>query len=239
MRPLKSVARRAKGARYKAGRYVSELPMNKALIFPLAMLASISTYSNENDLLKFEEVRSIYEFRLSDTIMADLFNYFDVEVQELHGERHELSEVCFRDLDSKFGLIAITGNLHDYETLYGYRLIENPDESCLESKELKNGSGGRVQLGIDSQTLISILGKPDKITSEEVSWKLDVLIPYDKPIVRSWRAGPTNKKYKQVQTISGEYHTVLIKAEFEGNRLSLFEVMDYSEADLHIKNVYD
>lgn len=213
--------------------------MNKALIFPLAMLASISTYSNENDLLKFEEVRSIYEFRLSDTIIADLFKYFDVEVQKLHGERHELSEVCFRDLDSKFGLIAITGNLHDYETLYGYRLIENPDESCLESKELKNGNGGRVQLGIDSQTLISILGKPDKITSEEVSWKLDVLIPYDRPTFRSWRAGPTNKKYKQVQTISGEYHTVFIKAEFEGNRLSLFEVMDYSEADFHIKNVYD
>ncbi len=86
--------------RLPAGRYKSELPMNKALIFPLAMLASISTYSNENDLLKFEEVRSIYEFRLSDTIIADLFKYFDVEVQKLHGERHELSEVCFRDLGS-------------------------------------------------------------------------------------------------------------------------------------------
>lgn len=213
--------------------------MNKALIFPLVILVSSSTYSNENDLLKFEEVRSIYEFRLSDTIMADLFKYFDVEVQKLHGERHELAEVCFRDLDSKFGLIAITGNLHDYETLYGYRLIENPDESCFESKKLQNGRGGSVQLGIDSQTLISILGKPDKITSEEVSWRLDVLIPYDKPTVRSWRVGPANKKYTQVQTISGEYHTVLIKAEFEGNRLSLFEVMDYSEADFHIKNVYD
>ena len=215
------------------------LPMNKALIFLLAILASISTYSNENDLLKFEAVRSIYDFSLSDTKIVDVFKYFDVESQKLHGEKHELSEVCFKDLDSKFGLIAITGNLHDYETLYGYRLIENPDKSCLDSKELKKGSGGRIQLGIDSHTIISILGKPDKITSEEVSWKLDVLIPYDKPTVRSWRAGPTNKKYTQVQTISGEYHTVLIKAEFEGNSLSLFEVMDYSEADFNIENVYD
>jgi hypothetical protein len=136
-------------------------------------------------------------------------------------------------------LIVITGNLHDYETLYGYKLIENPDKSCFESKELKKGGSGRVHLGIDSRTLISILGKPDKITSEEVSWKLDVLIPYDKPTVRSWRAGPTNKKYTQVQAISGEYHTVLIKAKLEGNSLSLFEVIDYSEADFNIENVYD
>ena len=134
---------------------------------------------------------------------------------------------------------VITGNLHDYETLYGYRLIDNPDESCLESKELKKEGIGRIELGIDSRTLIGILGKPDKITIEEVSWKLDVLIPYDKPIVRSWRAGPTDKKYTQIHTISGEYHTVLIKAEFKGNSLSLLEVIDYSEADFNIENVYD
>jgi len=213
--------------------------MNKVLIFILVILASISTYSNEIDSLKFEVVRSIYDFSLSDTKIVDVFKYFDVESQKLHGEKHELSEACLKDLDSKFGLIVITGNLHDYETLYGYRLIENPNKSCIESKKLKKGASGRVQLGIDSRTLISILGKPDKITSEEVSWKLDVLIPYEKPIVRSWMAGPTNKKYTQIQTISGEYHTVLIKAEFEGNSLSLFEVMDYSEANFNIENVYD
>lgn len=136
-------------------------------------------------------------------------------------------------------MVVITGNLHDYETLYGYRLIENSDKSCFQSGELKREGSGRIQLGIDSSTLISILGKPDKITSKEVSWKLDVLIPFDKPIVRSWRVGPTDKKYTQVQTISGEYHAVLIKAEFEGNSLSLLEVMDYSEADFNIENVYD
>ena len=213
--------------------------MNKVFIFLLVILASISTYSNESDLLKFEAVRSIYDFSLSDTKIVDVFKYFDVENKKLHGEKHELSEACFKDLDSKYGLIVITGNLHDYETLYGYRLIENPDKSCFQSRELKREGSGRIQLGMDSRTLISILGKPDKITSKEVSWKLDVLIPFDKPIVRNWRAGPTDKKYTQVQTISGEYHTVLIRAEFEGNSLSLLEVMDYSEADFNIKNVYD
>lgn len=64
-------------------------------------------------------------------------------------------------------------------------------------------------------------------------------MPFDKPIVRSWRAGLGDKKYTQAQTISGEYHTVLIRAEFEGNSLSLLEVMDYSEADFNIENVYD
>ena len=219
--------------------YRMRSPMNKVFIFLLVILASISTYSNESDLLKFEAVRSIYDFSLSDTKIVDVFKYFDVENKKLHGEKHELSEACFKDLDSKYGLIVITGNLHDYETLYGYRLIENPDKSCFQSRELKREGSGRIQLGMDSRTLISILGKPDKITSKEVSWKLDVLIPFDKPIVRNWKAGPTDKKYTQVQTISGEYHTVLIRAEFEGNSLSLLEVMDYSEAGFNIKNVYD
>lgn len=213
--------------------------MNKALIFLLATVASISTHSNENDLLKFETVRSIYDFRLSDTKIVDVVKYFGVENQKQHDEKHELSEVCITDLDSKFGLVVITGNIHDYETIYGYRLIENPDKSCFESRQLKKEGSGKIQLGMGSSAVISILGNPDKITSEEVSWKLDVLIPYDKPTVRSWRAGPTNKKYTQVQTISGEYHTVLIKAEFEGNRLSAFEVIDYSEADFSIENVYE
>ncbi len=213
--------------------------MNKLFIFFLTIQISIPSHSSESNLLKFDVVRSIYDFSLSDTKLTDVFEHFGIENQTLHGDKHELSEACFQDLDSKFGLAVITGNLHDYKTLYGYRLIRNPGETCFQSRILKKGRSGKIQLGINSRTLLSMLGKPDKITSEEVSWKLDVMIPFDKPIVRTWRAGPNDNKYTQVQTISGEYHTVLIKAEFEGDSLSLFEVIDYLEADLKIENVYD
>lgn len=213
--------------------------MNKVLVLLLAILASISTNSNETDLLIFEEVKSIYDFSLSDTKMAEVFKYFDVPEKRLHAEKHELAEICFKGLESQSAFYAITGNLHDYNTLYGYRLVSNVKDSCFESTEFQLQKDAKIKLGMDSQSLIDVLGKPDTITSRSLSWELDMLIPYDTPIVRSWRAGPTDKKYTQVQTINGEFHKVFINAGFEGNSLSLFEVIDYSESDYIIKNVYD
>jgi len=50
---------------------------------------------------------------------------------------------------------------------------------------------------------------------------------------------PDGEEIYTSQTSSGVYHKVQISAEFNGDRLSSFQVVDYSELDFSIENIYD
>lgn len=211
----------------------------KTFLIYLFLLASAFTVASESDREYYYTVNKIYGFTLLDSKIHEVFEYFGLKHPTLHEEKHELAEACIRNNDASLGLVLITGVIHDYETLYGYRLTSKPKEDCLVSEKITSENSGVIPLGSNGSKIVKTLGGPNSISSEEANWKLKLTIPWGEPIVRSWKAGPEGKKYTQVQTISGEHHTVLIGAKFTGDYLTEFEVIDYAESDFKIENVYD
>ena len=208
------------------------------IIFSL-LTASAVSFSGENEgIERYNSINTIYGFKLSKSKLFEIYEYFGLTVPTLHGEKHDLAEVCIKNVGGTLGVTFITGVIHDYETLYGYRLTNNPKEDCYVAQKQTLESSGVIVLGVNGEKVITELGSPNDISSEEVNWKLDIKIPWDEPIINSWEAGPEENKYTQVRTVSGEYHLVSIRARFTGDSLSEFEVMDYAEADFKIENVY-
>ena len=221
------------------GLHLRDIIIIKYILMLFVLFFSITSAANESDVSKFNSVRSIYGFKITDAKISEVFENFGLVAPNFHAEKHELAEACIRNPESSFGLVLITGVIHDYETLYGYRLTKTPKNDCYISTTIKPEGSGEIVLGSRGSKGVDVLGTPKEISIERIAWKLEAHIPWDEPVVMSRRAGPNDRKYTQVKTVSGEYHMVLINAKFDGDSLSDFEIIDYAESDFSIVNVYD
>ena len=208
-------------------------------IYSILFILLIPSFANssDGDVAKYNSISTLFGFKLSGSKISEVFEKFGFEDPKLHGEKHDLAEGCIKNTDASFGVVLITGNIHDYETLYGYRLTDNPKSECLESQLLSFPEGYRIRLGSEVNDVIKVLGKPKMVSAEAVTWELNLKTLWDEPIIRNWNGKLGGEKYKKVVISRGEYHTVLIRAVFRINSLASFEVVDYSETDSYIENI--
>ncbi|MDH5389474.1 MAG: hypothetical protein OEY06_13640 [Gammaproteobacteria bacterium] len=215
---------------------------NLAFIFLL-----IATSSVANDVQReiFESNNSIMNFTLTSSKINDVLAYMEKQAVEINGgEGHELTEVCYKNKQNSVRLTFITGVLHDYSTLYGFKISRSPfngDDYCRYSDKVNENIETKSGLSIKTtkSEIIKILGVPKDENDNLLTWVFDYLVTYENPKHRSWQAGPTYNKYTQHQTITGEYHTGHINGKFDSNNLVSIEIIDYPESDFVIKNEYE
>ena len=219
--------------------------MNKNYILAL-MLFFIAPLSEANDIQRkiFESNNSIMNFTLASSTINDVLTYMGKPSIETHKKGHDLAEICFKNKPDSIRLTLITGVLHDYKTLYGFKITKSPfnnNKNCEYSDKVDSSlsTKGGISLSISKPKMMEILGKTQKEENQLLTWKFDFLDTYKTPKHRSWRAGPTDNKYTQHQTIKGEYHTGYIIGKFDSDKLISLEIIDYTEADFEIKNEYD
>ena len=212
----------------------------------ISTLIFIPALSEANDIQRkiFESNNTIMNFTLASSAIKDVLNYLNKPDITINKNGHEHAEICFKNKQDTIRLTFITGVLHDYKTLYGFELSEseyNDNKNCEYSDKITSNisTKGGISLLASKSEMIKILGDNLKEENKSLTWKFDFHNTYKTPIHKSWRAGPTDNKYTQHQTIKGEYHTGYITAKFDSSRLVSFRIIDYAEADFEIKNEYD
>jgi len=216
-------------------------------LFLILIVAQSTKVLAETDArIIFEENNSILDFTVASTGLSEVFKFMGhpaIENPENGG--HDFANYCFRDENETTKVTFITGVIHDYSTLYGFRISDSKYDKnareCYLSDKVNNRirTKGGLSLYVSRSAIEKILGGPSKNEGDVSIWKYEFKEVYKSPKYKSWQAGPTNKKYTQKMTIVGEYHSGQITAVFDLNRLVSLEVIDTPEADFSIQNLYD
>lgn len=219
--------------------------MTKIFYAVFTMLFIVSpSMANDNQRKIFELNNTIMNFTLASSKINDVLKYLNKPSVEINKDGHDLKEICFRNKHDTIRLIFITGVLHDYKTLYGFRLSKSKldnNKNCEFSDKINSNITTKSGLSLTASKtdVLNKLGKIHEQENNQLVWKYEYLDTFETPIHRKWRAGPTGNKYTQHQTIKGEYHTGYISGKFNSNKLVSLEVIDYTEADFEIRNEYD